>query len=91
MAGARSNSVTGKHTRDSDNSKQPSSNLVAAGALSLANLSGNQNQRLEGFSGIIGISAGAKKGGALSGIGTTNQNKKRDETKGLSGPLTLGG
>ena len=44
---------------------------------------------MEGFSGIVGISAGAKKNNL--NLSNQNQTRKREEQKGISGPLTLGG
>ena len=89
IAGARSSSVTGKLSRDSDVLTKPSSNLIAAGALSIASAGPTPQQRMEGFSGIIGTSAGGKKYGVSS-----NQpagGKKDTSTKGLTGPLSIGG
>ena len=47
---------------------------------------------MEGFSGIIGISAGGKKNTGITGISAIkSQGKKNDESKGLTGPLQIGG
>ena len=66
--------------------------MVAAGALSLQNSGGpSQQQRMEGFSGIIGISAGGKKNTGIAGAANKQQGKKPEEPKGFTGPLQIGG
>ena len=59
--------------------------MLGAGALSSA-ASQNIQPSLEGFGGIIGVSAGAKVGGTVGSKqpppSVTNQNKKKDDPKG---------
>lgn len=67
MVNPRSSSVTGKYSEASGGYKH--GNLLGAGALSSAANSSNIQPSLEGFGGIVGVSAGGGKG-AMSSVGS---------------------
>ena len=61
MVNPRSNSVTGKYSESGAASVVKHGNLLGAGALSSAASQSNQHpSSMEGFGGIVGISAGGK-------------------------------
>ena len=78
MGNPRSSSVTGKYN---DNAKH--GNLFGAGALSSAASQAIQPS-LDGFGGIVGVSAGTKSKQSNS---VQNQNKKKDDPKNSLGQI----
>ena len=78
MINPRSNSVTGKYN-DGQQTRQQHGNLLGAGALSSA-ASQNIQPSMEGFGGIVGVSAAAAGGQKVNKQqANAVQGKKKDE------------